>query len=269
MLSCVRQRAAPFGAGRLVGSQSADSALIVLWLFGRGDLPADQAAIRAKSFIWPTVACAVGIAVVAYLTWMHRRSDTTSERQGSWRVTAGRQAGVVLLVCETAFLVTAGAPLWTSSATPFASTPSMVALKSAVGQSVVGLGCFIVRSTTRSRHTRECTTRVRSTGVGSVRSDDPERVLLVMADRESRVTGSAGRLDLLPGDQLSQTGSAVRGLVRGGASGGTRSSGRSLRQEAGKRGSLSDPQCGRRHAYPTGDRRPVAVRQRSRHTCRR
>ena len=114
--------------------------LIVLLLFGRGDLPADQAAIRAKSFIWPAVETAVGLGVVVALTWIHRRSNSDGGSRGSSGATAGRLAGASLLVCETAFLIAAGAPLWTSSATPFASTPSMVALKSAVGQSVVGLG---------------------------------------------------------------------------------------------------------------------------------
>jgi Bacterial membrane protein YfhO len=114
--------------------------LIVLLLFGRGDLPADEAAIRAKSFIWPAVEIAVGLGVVVTLTWMHRRSDSDGGSRVSSGATAGRLAGVSLLVCETAFLIAAGAPLWTSTTTPFASTPSMVALKSAVGQSVVGLG---------------------------------------------------------------------------------------------------------------------------------
>ena len=120
--------------------------LVGLWAFGRGDLPATEATIRAESFIWPAVETAVGLGVVVALTWMHRRSDTAGDPQDSSRATAGRLAGVSLLVCETAFLVAAGAPLWTSSSTPFASTPAVVALKSAVGSSVVGLGgslCFL------------------------------------------------------------------------------------------------------------------------------
>jgi len=110
--------------------------LVVLWVFGRGDLAGDLATVRAKSFIWPAVEAALGIGVVASLTWLHRRP----EREASSPVTVGRLAGVSLLVCETAFLVAAGAPLWTSSSTPFASTPEIVALKSTVGSSVVGLG---------------------------------------------------------------------------------------------------------------------------------
>ena len=56
--------------------------LVGLWVFGRGDLPADQATIRAKSFIWPAVETALGIGVVVALTWMHRRSDAAGDPQG-------------------------------------------------------------------------------------------------------------------------------------------------------------------------------------------
>lgn len=122
------------------------SALVVLWAFGRGVLPADLATIREKSFIWPAVEAAVGLGVVAALTWLHRRSASTGRPERPSRVTAGRLAGLSLLACETAFLVAAGAPLWTSSSTPFASTPAEVALKSTVGSSVVALGgslCFL------------------------------------------------------------------------------------------------------------------------------
>ncbi len=146
MLSCVRPATAPFGVGRAEGLPWSRWCW---WCSGcsvGAICLADQATIRAESFIWPAVETALGLGVVVALTWMHRRSDTAGDPQGSSRVTAGRLAGVSLLVCETAFLVAAGAPLWTSSSTPFASTPSMVALKSAVGSSVVGLGgslCFL------------------------------------------------------------------------------------------------------------------------------
>jgi hypothetical protein len=119
--------------------------LVGLWIFGRGDLPPDEATIRAESFIWPAIETALGIAVVGALVWMHRRSDKKDHPEGSSRVSVGRLAGVSLFACETVFLVAAGAPLWTSSSTPFAPTPAVVALKSTVGSSVVGLGgslCF-------------------------------------------------------------------------------------------------------------------------------
>ncbi len=125
------------------GFAAAALLLIGIWVFGRGDLPADQATIRAQSFIWPAVETAVGLGVVAALTWLHRRPDRAGDPDGASRVTAGRLAGVSLLACETAFLVASGAPLWTSTSTPFAPTPAVVALKSAVGSSLVGLGASL------------------------------------------------------------------------------------------------------------------------------
>jgi hypothetical protein len=84
----------------------------------------------------------VGIGVAFALAWADRRFGG----RASPGVMPGRLAGVVFLVCETAFLVTAGAPLWTSSATPYAATPALLALQRTVGSSVVGLGqplCFL------------------------------------------------------------------------------------------------------------------------------
>ena len=114
--------------------------LLGIWVFGRGSLPADQATIRAESFIWPAAETAVGLAVIAALTWVHRRPNGARHPVGTSRITAGRLAGVSLLACETAFLLAAGAPLWTSTSAPFAATPAVVALKDAVGSSLVGLG---------------------------------------------------------------------------------------------------------------------------------
>lgn len=130
---------------RCTGAGFAVVALLLagIWVFGRGDLPAGLATIRAKSFVWPAVETAVGLGVVSALAWIHRRSKTSDHPQGPSRATVGRLAGVSLLACETAFLVAAGAPLWTSSSTPFASTPSVTELKSTVGSSLVGLGGFL------------------------------------------------------------------------------------------------------------------------------
>ena len=115
-------------------------ALAGLWLFGRGSLPAELAAIRRTSFVWPVVQTMLGVTVIVILTLVSRRPMTTerSERH-SW-LTLGRTSGLVLMACETGFLVAAGAPLWTSTSSPFASTPAVSALKSTVGSSVVGLG---------------------------------------------------------------------------------------------------------------------------------
>jgi hypothetical protein len=114
--------------------------LVALWLFGRGHLPADESSIRAASFVWPAVEVALGLLAVGALALVHRRSRENGHGKKSGRFGIGRLAGLSLFACETAFLVAAGAPLWTSSSTPFGPTPAEVALKSAVGSSVVGLG---------------------------------------------------------------------------------------------------------------------------------
>ena len=136
------------GVRRWAGAGFAATGLLLvgLWVFGRGGLLGQDATIRAESFIWPALGTALGLVVVAALTWVHRRSVRAGRPERMSRVTAGRVAGLSLLACETAFLVAAGAPLWTSTSTPFASTPAVVALKNEVGSSLVGLGgslCFL------------------------------------------------------------------------------------------------------------------------------
>ncbi len=108
--------------------------LSVVWLFGRGHLPADEARIRAWSFLWPMIGVAVGLGVVAWLAWAVRR------HAGPLPGRKGRVAAGLLLGCETAFLVTAGIPLWTSSSQTPGPTPAVASLQKAVGTSLVGLG---------------------------------------------------------------------------------------------------------------------------------
>jgi hypothetical protein len=114
--------------------------LVAIWAFGRGHLPPVQASIRAKSFIWPAVETALGLAVVGALALVHRRHDGKDAPNGGVRIGAGRWAAASLLACETAFLVAAGAPLFSSSSSFLAPTPAEVALERAVGSSIVGLG---------------------------------------------------------------------------------------------------------------------------------
>ena len=116
-----------------------------LWVFGQGGLPAAEASIRRSSFLWAAVEVAVGVAVVGALYWAARPSRPLNVAGGVSPVRLGLWAGAALLVCETAFLIFAGAPLWTASSAPYAPTSSTVALHHAVGSSVVGFGaplCF-------------------------------------------------------------------------------------------------------------------------------
>ena len=86
----------------------------------------------------------MGLVVVGILALVDRRVKSGSRGRAS-SAAVGPLAGVSLLLVETAFLLASGTPLWTSSATPFAPTRSVAALKSAVGNSVVGFGaplCF-------------------------------------------------------------------------------------------------------------------------------
>jgi hypothetical protein len=118
------------------------AALVVaaLWAFGRGHLPAAEAGIRRDSFIWPATDVVVGLAVVGVLLLADKRRRGDAGRAGARRVDVGHVVGAVLLVCETVFLVIAGAPLLSSSPTSLAPTPSEVALQRVVGSSLVGLG---------------------------------------------------------------------------------------------------------------------------------
>jgi hypothetical protein len=125
------------------GFVAAGLLLIGLWVFGRGRLPSTERTIRAESFIWPTIETALGLAVVGMLIWLHGRFITSHPLVDSLRRHAGHIAGASLLVCETAFLISAGSSLWTSSSTPFAPTRAEVALKGVVGSSLVGLGGFL------------------------------------------------------------------------------------------------------------------------------
>ena len=105
--------------------------LVVIWLFGRGQLPPDEERIRAASFLWPAVSVVVGLAVLAGLGLAVKRGS---------RGGAAHIAAAILLACETAFLVAAGAPLFSSSPDAATPPPEVASLQKAVGTSLVGLG---------------------------------------------------------------------------------------------------------------------------------
>ena len=144
---------------------SSAAALVLLALifgFGRGRLPAAEAAMRARSFIWPAVQGVLGLVVVAVLVLVRRRAGHgVHTRRGEHGATtrpdehgaptrpdehgAGWWAATALLVCETVFLVASGTSLWSSSPDYLVPTPAETALKAVVGSSLVGLGtsaCF-------------------------------------------------------------------------------------------------------------------------------
>jgi len=117
-----------------------------------GQLGAVDHQIRARSFIWPAFEVLVGLGAAGGVVLAHRRQHrdspmfvkggkaTETASQSRFQLGPARWAGLGLLACETIFLVTAGAPLWSSSSTFYAPTPAITSLQRAVGSSVVGLG---------------------------------------------------------------------------------------------------------------------------------
>jgi hypothetical protein len=115
-----------------------------VWLVGRGSLPPVQSAIRARSFIWPTIATAVGLAAMGLVIRAARRARAPdgahTRRSTPASADVGTVAAIALLVCETAFLVAAGAPLWSSQPTYPQPTAAVRAVQRTTGASLVGLG---------------------------------------------------------------------------------------------------------------------------------
>ena len=119
-----------------VGFRGVGRVLALVWLVGRGNLHPVQAGIRARSFIWPAVQTVLGLGVVGALVIGSRAGGGHRRRRSHLT----RCAVVSLLVCETAFLVSAGAPIWSSSPTYLKPTPAELTLQRAVGTSIVGFG---------------------------------------------------------------------------------------------------------------------------------
>ncbi len=114
--------------------------LVALWTLGRGHLPPSDASVRAQSFLWPAIQTALGLVVVGVLIIVQRHTHGQRAPAGWLGRDVGRWAGALLLLCETAFLVAAGAPLLSSSSQFLAPSPGVVALQRAVGSSIVGFG---------------------------------------------------------------------------------------------------------------------------------
>jgi Bacterial membrane protein YfhO len=107
--------------------------LALVWL--------SAARVRTDSFVWPVASTAVGLVAFGTLVVIDRRSVwcSTDGRRSFWPA-----LGVAgsLLLCQTAFLVAVDAPLPSSTSTPYPRTHRVVALRRAVGSSLVGLGEF-------------------------------------------------------------------------------------------------------------------------------
>jgi hypothetical protein len=120
-----------------IGFLVAAALLVVIWLTAERGLSPQQANIRAHSFIWPAIEVVVGLVVVFGLM---KLPEGTPSGRSRWAISSGSIAGVVLLATEAAFLVTAGAPLMSSSGSYLTATPAEAQLERAVGSSLVGFG---------------------------------------------------------------------------------------------------------------------------------
>jgi len=145
LVAAHRRRAVRRWAAGAFGALGAVVAL--MWLAGRGRLPSAEAAIRARSFVWPAVSVGVGLLVIGALVMTagrgrgrHSPGTSATSAAGGAGARPGRWAGVVLLACETAFLVAAGAPLVSSSPGFLAPTAAEAALQRAVGPALVAFG---------------------------------------------------------------------------------------------------------------------------------
>ena len=115
--------------------------LAILLVFSRGIPPSDSN-IRLHSFAWPILLTVVGIGISCLLLLSdHGKEGLWKRRRGTLRVASC----VILLACETTFLIASGASLWTSSNAYFPATRQEAILKRHVGNSLVGFGaslCF-------------------------------------------------------------------------------------------------------------------------------
>jgi hypothetical protein len=87
--------------------------------------------MRAESFIWPGIGIASLVAVAVV------RSRSTGSRH---RAHVGELGLGALLLVETAFLISSGAGLLSSTSSPLSASPSVTMLSRDVGSSLIGIG---------------------------------------------------------------------------------------------------------------------------------
>jgi hypothetical protein len=127
---------------RWIGSGFLLTAVILLGfcLAGGGPLSPAEASNRFQGLVWPAIEAALGIAVAVGLRINARRSGQRSRSRVMLGLGVGQWCAIVMLACETAFLIAVGSPMWDSSPSYLPVTSAEVALQRAVGSSVVGLG---------------------------------------------------------------------------------------------------------------------------------
>ena len=135
-----RSRARRWGFGAFGGIAVC---LGLIWLFGRGGLPAFETALatpkREQSFVWPAISIAVGaVVLVAMLVAEKRGAGGRSTAAATRWAIFGLAGG--LLVFQTASLIIIDEPLPSSSPTSYPNTPGIIALRHATGSSLIGLG---------------------------------------------------------------------------------------------------------------------------------
>ena len=132
---------------RLVTAMLASFVVLLgtLWVAGSGGLSPQDAGFRRESLLWPLATTAASLLVVVALGTRSAKNLALSSSRRIPVPSVGHVAGGVLLLLETAFLVSAGAPLWSSSAQVLPPSAAVTALTKAVGGSTVGFGistCF-------------------------------------------------------------------------------------------------------------------------------
>lgn len=132
---------------RLVASGFLVSVILLaaLWIFGRGHLTPHEAILRTQAFVWPVIEILIGLAVLAALE-IRARARPHEPAMSDAHPATGRWAGLALVVCETVFLVVAGAPMWPAGTSVVNTVPAVTALQRTVGQAVLGFGapsCFV------------------------------------------------------------------------------------------------------------------------------
>jgi len=136
--------------------------LVILLLVDTSGLSQLDVGLRRDSLTWPLVTGGLALVVVSTLAVATSRGKPRRDRDSDGtavgavhgntsnkelmrslrKPTAGQVTGALLLLLETAFLVAAGAQLWSSSTDGVRSTPAVTSLVRAVGNSTLGFGVF-------------------------------------------------------------------------------------------------------------------------------